>query len=655
MAARIGIDTGGTFTDVVRLGPAGVQVHKLPSTPKDPARAVLGGLAAVRRRADEPVDVVHGTTVGLNAVLTGSLARTVLVTNRGCEDLVEIGRQERTDLYALAPGRPVPPVPRALRVGVRCRRGPGGTVVEPLQPVELRQVVARVRALAPQAIAIGLLHAPDDDGDERTLAAALAAALPDVPITRSAELAPVRGEYERFTAAILNAAIAPVVGAYTARLQTGVGAGRLRLLRSSLGILPVDEARAFPARAMFSGPAGGVLATAQLARRLRFPRVAALDIGGTSADLCLCDDDALVHEHASIGGLPLPLPSVPVHTVGCGGGSLAYADAGGALRVGPQSAGADPGPACYGRGGDATVTDAHVVLGHLGEATLLGGGFPIDVDAAVRALERLGRRLGLGAVAAARGVLAVADATMARAILAITAERAIDPAQVPLIAYGGAGGLHACALADRLGLPAAVVPPLPGAFSALGLALAGDAIELGEALHVVLTPRTLRELLRRGERLQRRALAGIDARAAARAFAHVRYRGQGASLRLPLGGDLAARFAREHDRRYAFTMAAPLEVVRLTARAETRARPLPAGAGPASLAARGAGRNAGAGHGSRRAPSGGGRWRVHERDALRGTVSGPAIVEEPTATTVIPAGWVARPGRYGLQLVRRRR
>lgn len=643
MAARIGIDTGGTFTDVVRWSPRGVTVHKLPSTPADPSQAVLAGLAAVRRHADEAVDVVHGTTVGLNAVLTGQLARTVFVTNRGCEDLIEIGRQERSSLYALAPRRPVPPVPRALRVGVTCRRGPGGTVDTALTRAEIARTVAAVRRLRPEAIAIGLLHAPDDDTDERSLARALARALPGVPITASAELLPASGEYERFCAAILNAAIAPVVGRYTHKLADAIGPGQLRLLRSSLGILPPAEAARFPARAMFSGPAGGVLATAQVASALRLRRAAAFDMGGTSADVCLVEDGSAVHDDGSIAGLPLPLPSVPVHTVGCGGGSIAYVDAGGALRVGPQSAGADPGPACYGKGTEPTVTDAHVALGHLGADTLLGGGFPIDVDAAVRALERLGRRLGLSAAATARGILTVADVTMARAMLVITAERAIDPATVPLVAFGGAGGLHAAGLMARLGLPKALLPTLPGAFSALGLALAGEAVECSEAVRTTLDRRRLGTLLRQGAALRRQALAAVPVRATSRVEAHVRYRGQGATLRLPLTASLATAFAREHQRRYGFVMPSPIEAVRLTARAERPPRALPA-ARPAER------HQVAVSH--RRPPTGGRALPVHQRAHLVGPVRGPAVIEEATATTVVPAGWTARPTPFALVLTR---
>lgn len=641
MAARIGIDTGGTFTDVVRWSRTGVQVHKLPSTPDDPARAVLDGLAAVRRRPDEPVDVVHGTTVGLNAILTGATARTVFVTNRGFEDLIEIGRQERTDLYALEPQRPVPPVPRALRVGVTCRRGPGGAVETALGAREIERAVAAVRRLRPAAIAIGFLHSPADPRDEQRLARALRAALPDVPVTCSAELLPAFGEYERFSAAILNAAVAPVVGAYTRRVAAGLGAGRLRLLRSSLGILQPDEAQAFPARAMFSGPAGGVLATAAAAASAGFDRAAAFDMGGTSADVCLVHAAAAVDETGAIGGLPLPLPTVPVHTVGCGGGSIAFVDRGGALRVGPESAGADPGPACYGKGSEATVTDAHLVLGHLGPDTLLRGRMRIDVDAAMRAIERIARRIGLSTAATARGILTIADATMARAILVITAERAVDPGRVPLVAYGGAGALHAAGMLRRLGMPTALIPQHPGAFSALGLALAGESVERSEAVRTQIDRASLPRLLARARELLREARAELPGRARGRVDAHVRYAGQGATLRLPLGPRIAAAFAAEHLRRYGFATEAPLEVVQLTARVEADGKPFPrAEKAPRQSTS----------PERRRPPAGGAALPIWRREQVTRAIRGPAILEEDTATTLVPSGFAVRPSNAGMLL-----
>lgn len=652
MATRIGIDTGGTFTDVVRLDRRGLTVHKLRSTPTDPSRAVLEGLAGVRRSTDEPVDLVHGTTVGLNAVLTGTLARTVLVTNRGFEDLIEIGRQERTALYALAPTRPVPPVPRRLRVGVACRRGAGGSVIERLTRTELTRVTAEVRRLRPQAIAIGLLHAPSDPADEHALAATLRRSLPSVPVTCSADLHAGFGEYERFSAAILNAAIAPTVGRYTDRVAAGLGAGTLRLLRSSLGILPADEARAYPARAMFSGPAGGVLATAQLRRQFGFDRVAAFDMGGTSADVCLVEAEPEMTQTGTIAGLPLPLPAVPVHTVAAGGGSIAHVDAGGALRVGPASAGADPGPACYGKGEAATVTDAHVALGHLGPTSLLDGAFAIDVDASVRAVERLARQLGMSTRAAAEGIVTVADATMARAILVITAARAVDPAGVPLLAFGGAGGLHAATLAQQLGMPEAIVPAHPGAFSAVGIALAGDAREQSVALQQDLDTTGLADLLERADDLRRtvhEALAGDPAtrpqgRITVRLEAMVRYRGQGAPLVLPVDRRLPARFAAAHERRFGFRMDAPVECVQLRARAERPPRALPASQEPEHRARRTRPAD------YRRPPVGGAAVPIYTRPAVRGPIVGPAICEEPTGTIRIPEGFKMRPTPFGMRL-----
>ena len=649
MAARIGVDTGGTFTDIVRWSPRDLAVHKLPSTPRDPGLAVLRGLAAVRRSPDEVLDVVHGTTVGLNAVLQGRLPRTAFVTNRGFRDLIEIGRQQRTDLYALEPDRPAPPVPRALRVEVDCRRGPAGEVERALTAAAIAQTVRQVRALRPAAVAIGLLHAPAAPQDERRLAAALRAALPDVPVTASAELWPAFGEYERFSAAILNAALAPLVAAYTGRLQQALGRSRLRLLRSSLGILPADEAAAFPARAMFSGPAGGALAIKRLCAALRLPQAAALDMGGTSTDVCLVHPGELLTDQGVIAGLPLPLPTVDVHTVGCGGGSIAHADRGGALRVGPASAGADPGPACYGFGDQPTVTDAHMVLGHLGPDTLLGGGFPVDVDRSVRAVERLGRRLGLSTARTATGILAVADVNMVRALMVITVERAVDPATVTLVAYGGAGGLHAASLATRLGMPAVIVPAYPGAFSALGLALAGESVERVAAVRELLTAAGERQLRQRARSLAADAAAALGSgRAPVAIDVVLRYRGQGGGLRLPLrpGRALGPAFLRQHRLRYGFLApGTPIEVVQLIARAES---PGPSFPRTVRTSRRGTPPRL------RRPPVGGPPVVVHRReDAAMGIdLPGPCIIEETTAATRVPAGFVAREGVFGLRLHR---
>lgn len=648
MAVRIGIDTGGTFTDVVRWDRDGLTVHKLPSTPDDPGRAVLQGIAAVRRSPDEEVDVVHGTTVGLNAVLQGKLPRTAFVTNRGFVDLIEIGRQERTDLYALEPERPSPPVPRELRVEVACRRDAAGRGIEPLVAREVERVVRALRRLKPEAVAIGLLHSPTAPQDERTLARAIRAAMPKVRVTCSAELFPGLGEYERFSAAILNAATAPLVSAYTERLQRGLGNGSLRLFRSSTGILPRDEASEFPARAMFSGPAGGVLATTRLCEAMRLPRAAAFDMGGTSTDVCLVEEGRVQTDQGMIAGLPLPLPSVDVHTVGCGGGSIAFCDRGGALRVGPESAGADPGPACYGKGTEPTVTDAHVALGHLGEATLLGGGFAIDPDRSVRAVERLGKKLGLSARRTAEGILAVADIAMSRALLHITGERAVDPATAPLVCYGGAGGLHAAALARQLGMPEAIAPMHPGAFSALGLALAGDSAEQVEAILEPWSATAERRWRARGTALRKAAAESLGARSKTGEVAFVlRYRGQGQGIAVTATRrPLPETFEAAHQRRFGFVQpGTPVEIVRITARAELPGKPLPPWSPPAAA------------HRTpraqmRRPPLGGTavRWLRREELPIGMRIQGPCVLEETTAATLVPTGWTATVDQFALRL-----
>jgi N-methylhydantoinase A len=631
---RIGVDTGGTFTDLAVLDRGRLRIHKVPSTPADPAQAVLGGLADVRDAT--AVDVVHGTTVGINALLTGDVARTAFVTNEGFVDLIEIGRQARDRIYDLEATRATLPVPRELRFTVGGRRHSDGTREPAPSRAALARLAAALRRRGVESLAVGLLHAHAHPRDERALARALRDL--GVPITCSAELLPAAGEYERFAAAILNAAIAPRVGAYLERLRAGVRPGTVRLMRSSGGVLGVAEAARFPARAMFSGPAGGVLAARALARGLRLPRIATLDMGGTSTDVALVGRHVTVNADATIAGLPLALPAVDVHTIGCGGGSLATAS-GGTLRVGPESAGAEPGPACYGRSDEPTVTDAHVALGHLGAASLLGGRFPVDPDRSARAVERLARRVGLAPRAAAQGMLDVAAVAMRRALLVITVQRAVDPAAVPLVAFGGAGGLHAAVLARALRMPAALVAPHPGAFSAVGLALAGESVELVEPVLAPLAPRLAGVLLRRVRGLVRAALERLERpeRARRSVTADLRFAGQGRTLALPWGVGLERRFRRAHRERFGFDPAAPIEVVSLRVRVEApplslprvRSAPRPASARPRAL---------------RRPPLGGPPIPVYDREQLAAgtTIPGPAVLEEPTGATLVPAGMEAR-------------
>lgn len=645
---RIGIDTGGTFTDVAVLDGRRLRIHKVPSTPSDPADAVLQGLRDVR--GADPVDVVHGSTVGLNAVLTGNLARTALVTNRGFRDLCEIGRQDRLDLYALEPSRTTFPVPRALRFELDVRRDATGKVLSSLDPDAVEALIGKLRRAKVEAVAVCLLHSYRNPRDERAIARRLRAAL-GVPVTCSADLLPRHGEFERFAAATVNAAILPVMGAYLRRLRTGVRPGTLRLMRSSGGAMSAAEAAEYPARAAFSGPAGGVVAAGLFAQRLGAERMAAFDMGGTSTDVALVGPDPEPAEtDRTLGGLPLALPSFDVHTVGCGGGSLAYVDAGGALRVGPESAGADPGPACYGRGDEPTVTDAHVVLGHIGARTLLGGSMQLDVDRAVRAVERLAVRLGTDTAQCAEGILEVAEIAMMRALLVITSQRAVDPARVPLLAYGGAGGLHAAGLAGRLRMPFAAVPVAPGAFSAVGLALAPEAAECLEAVLLPLEQLGATGLRARARALATKAAASLPAGARTRVEVLARYAGQGAGLWVPLGRrDPARDFADRHQQRFGFTADAPVEVVEIRARATGRSPGFPDLAHTAAPGAIGAPE-------TRQTPLGG-RLRAFRRGELGpgALVRGPALIEEQTSVVRVPRGWVGEVTPAALVLRKRER
>jgi N-methylhydantoinase A len=481
----IGVDTGGTFTDLVRIDSRGeLELHKLPSTPDDPARAVLDGLAhwpAERKRR-----VVHGTTVGLNALLSGNTARTALVSGRGFSDLLEIARQDRPELYALHPIKQAPLVPRELRFEIDARLWPDPKDPRRMLEVEKPSAAAlallrkQLAAAKVESIAVCLLHSYADPRQEERIARALRPL--GVPVTTSSSLVREYREYERFSTAVVNAALSPLMRRYLESLGRRIGDTPLELLQSNGGKLPAARAAVEPVRVLLSGPAGGVVGASRAASEAGWTRLLSLDMGGTSSDVAFQDLDprgeSVFRERSSrVGGHALAVPALDMHTIGCGGGSLVHVDSGGALHVGPQSAGADPGPVCYGRSDRLTVTDAHALLGHLGSGRFLDGALELDHDGVARAFEKLARRVSSTPHAAAFAVLAAARASMRRAIAVMTMQRGIDPRGVPLVAFGGAGGLHAIELARAVGMPAALVPRHPGALSALGLACARARVE----------------------------------------------------------------------------------------------------------------------------------------------------------------------------------
>ncbi|MGZ3427428.1 MAG: hydantoinase/oxoprolinase family protein, partial [Polyangia bacterium] len=471
---RVGVDSGGTFTDVVAVDDAGVvRAYKLPSLPAAPWQPVLDGARHVA--GSDVTELSHSTTVATNALLERRGGPVALVTTAGFEDVLEIGRQARPLLYALHPVVPAPLVDAALRFGVDERLAADGSVVRALTAEALRELVARVEAAVRErgvrAIAVCLLHAYANDAHERAIAEALAPL--GLPLSRSSEVLPLPREYERTSTTVVDAYVRPVVAPYLRELD-GIGA-RVRVLASNGGAMSAADAAHAPARTLLSGPAAGVVGALAVARAAGVRDAITLDMGGTSTDVALiAGGQVALADEAVVAGCVLQLPMLAIHTVGAGGGSIASVDAGGALKVGPESAGAEPGPAAYDRGGTRpTVTDANLVLGRLPATGLLGGAMPLSLARARAALEPLAQALGASVEGAAEDLLAVAAAVMARAIKVVSVERGYDPARFVLLPFGGAGGLHACAVARELGMTRLLIPPSPGLLCAYG-ALSAD-------------------------------------------------------------------------------------------------------------------------------------------------------------------------------------
>lgn len=663
---RIGVDTGGTFTDVYLEWSRGRRVVKVPSTPDDPARAVEAGLAALGEDA-AGAQVIHGTTVGLNALLTRRLGRTALVTNKGFVDLLEIGRQERPDIYALHPVKPAPVIERRLRFEVDARSWPDpktGKVTEVTRPTDkaLAALAARVAKTGVKSAAVCLLHSWATPETEARIARALEAR--GIAVTTSAGLAPILREYERFSTATINAALVPIMAGYIERLSASIErltGGELALLKSSGGTLGAERAAREPARVLLSGPAGGVRGAVRAAREAGLGDVITLDMGGTSTDVAFASaaaarDARMATDPPDVAGLPLVLPSLDIHTIGCGGGSLAHVDAGGALHVGPKSAGADPGPVAYGRADVPTLTDAFVQLGRIQPGSFLGGKLELDTQAVKGAFERLAGQLGLprrgSADRAAEAMVQIARAAMGRAVSAMTLQRGRDPRLLALVAFGGAGGLMAAELATALGIPRVLIPRDPGVLSARGLAAAGFEAEATRTVlwdlersssHdlKVLVAELARDLETRAgeENLRWSSLTKTTA-------LDLRYRGQTFCLTLSQGRtrsmeSLKRRFHMAHQEFFGHALEGhPIELVQVTVTAAQRTRvsamqtprrrPLPARARRSVVRVRSAGSPC-------EAP-------VLERSELPpGTAfEGPAVVVEYSSSTWIPPGVAAR-------------
>lgn len=644
---RIGIDTGGTFTDLLLLEDGVLQAVKVPSTPDDPSAAVMEGLA----RLGQAGEIIHGSTVGTNALLERRGACTALVTTKGFADVLAIGRQARPHLYQLEPRREAPIIPSALCFEVEERLAADGTVLVPLDTEHWSRLLADLRAAGVESVAVGLLHSYRDARHE----IAVGEALQDlgVPVSLSHQVLGQYREFERFSAVAVNAYIRPRMQAYLTRLQAAVP-GRIRMMRSNGGCLSATAAGEQPIQTILSGPAGGVVAAAYLGRLVGEERIITFDMGGTSTDVSLLDGPPGLSTDLAVGEIPLRIPALDIHTVGAGGGSVAWRDAGGALRVGPRSAGAEPGPACYGKGDEVTVTDANLLLGRLLPDHFLGGQMQLDLQRARDCLQRLAVALSLKPAQAAAGVLQVAQATMEEAIRVISLARGHDPSRFVLYSYGGAGGLHVVSLARHLGIPKVRVPQHPGLFSALGMLASDVIVDLSETVLLAAKPAERPRLETAYGQLERRALEllqeegfGADAVELVRS-ADVRYQGQSYELNVPYGDELAATFHQAHERRYGHARRdRSLEVVHVRVRAVGRVEPprfVESEPDGSSVADAACGRRSVLLENGEEVQA-----RVLRRDRLQpgASFSGPALVVEYSSTVWLPPDTHGSVDRWG--------
>jgi N-methylhydantoinase A len=574
---RVGIDTGGTFTDFVYESAGGIKVFKVASTPDDPSRAISEGLQRIATESGSQrsgIEVVHGTTVGTNALLQRRGARVALVTTSGFEDVIEIGRQARPELYNLNAIKPAPLVTTELRFGVTERVACDGEVLESLSDAELNRLIEEVERAHPEAVAVCLLFSFVRPEHEQRIAAALEQL--QVPLSVSHQILPEYREYERTSTVCVNAYLQPLMGRYLRRLTGYAGlrpasardacVPRLRVMQSSGGSISADAAASEPVRTILSGPAGGVVGALSVAAAAGFPNIITFDMGGTSTDVSLCDREGMrLTNESVVAGVPVAIPMMDIHTVGAGGGSIARVDEGGSLRVGPESAGADPGPSCYGRSLLPTVTDAHVVLGHFPGAALLDGEFKLDVERARQSLEALAGDMckaaarKVSAIEAACGVLKVVTANMERALRHISVERGHDPRDFALMPFGGAGGLHAVDLASALRIPRLLVPTSPGALSALGVLQADVVKEQSRTVMIEASrgvEKQLESVFREMEKQARVTLRNegfVEAKQRHERSLAARYKGQSFELQIKTtNGNIAATFHRAHQARYGY-------------------------------------------------------------------------------------------------------
>lgn len=661
MNIYLGIDTGGTFTDFVLLKNHQLQTHKVLSTPHAPEQAILAGIKDLQLTTltdEDNLYIVHGSTVATNAVLEGKGVATVFISNRGFKDMLSLGRQARRELYNLQPEYDAVPVKAEYCLETGGRLSATGDVLNDLTSQDLESLVMQVRALKPQAVVINLLFSYLDNRFEKQIAQALEKALPSLFISRSSNILPEYKEYERGMTTWLNAYVGPLVQGYLKRLQQGVknivaANTTITVMQSAGNTIAAELAGEQAVHMLLSGPAGGLAAAEHLGQLTHFKRLLTFDMGGTSTDVALVEDKIQLTNESKIADYPVAIPMVDMHTIGAGGGSIAFIDAGGLLQVGPESAGASPGPACYGQGGvKPTVTDANLVLGRLLPAAFLGGGMSLDVDAAHKAINGLANKLNLTCEQMAEGIIKIANEHMANALRVMSVQRGIDPRNLCLTSFGGAGGLHVCALANALQISTAMVPVHSGVLSALGMLVAPKGRELSRTLNALLSDEindeithALAQLIEQGEAaLLKEAVAKEDISITTRL--DCRYQGQSYTLDVPyayLNPDAVTKcqhdFIARHQQRYGHSLDLPVELVNVRVSLKVTQKTLLLDEISSKNKARETLHKVGADK----------KLSVYHRDdiAISQIITGPALITETTATTFVDSGWQCEMDNFG--------
>jgi N-methylhydantoinase A/oxoprolinase/acetone carboxylase beta subunit len=635
---RLGIDTGGTFTDLVKFDEHGLAVHKVRSTPDDPAHAIFAGISELIGNGEQIV-IVHGSTVATNAMLERKGARVAMVTTRGFEDVLLIGRQLRRELYNFFVEGRRPILESGLAFGITERLAPTGEVLEPLREDEVAELIHALRALEVRSIAVCLLHSYANPIHEDRVVSLLTDA--GFSVSASHDVLPEYREFERFSTTVVNAYVTPLMAKYLTRLEEGLGHSLLRIMQSNGGSISASCAKAAAVRTILSGPAAGVVGAVSLGQRSGYNHLITFDMGGTSTDVSLIDGQIGMTTDSMVGDFPVRLPVLDIHTVGAGGGSIAYVDSGGALRVGPRSAGAAPGPVCYGKGDELTVTDANLLLGRLDADHFWGGRMVLDVGRVRSKAQEFAARLNMPVMKLAEGIVHIANANMERAIRAVSVQRGFDPRNFALLAFGGAGGMHACEIAESLNIGTVLIPEHGGVLSALGMLLADVKKDYSQTVLKPLSGVSDEELRARFQPIIQKARAeleieGFQERSMLIECAlDIRYKGQSYEITVPFSPGYSESFVRQHVRLYGYAIplkALELVNLRVNGIGYTNKPVLP----NREISAQPLGEPTA----TRTAWFGGQRWQTafYQRELLGSGMRGhgPAIITSDQATAVVP-------------------